>query len=62
MTVTDQKRNPSFSTANGKIPANSDMERTPLQEWGMLNINFLYYSFEIVLSCYKNDHKHQFAS
>lgn len=62
MTVTDQTRNPGLSTANGKTPANSDMETTPLQEGGVLNISFLYYSFEIALYSYKNDCKHEFAS
>lgn len=53
-----QMWNLGLSTANGKIPINSVMERTPLQDWGVLNINFLYYSLEIALYCYKNDRKH----
>lgn len=61
MTVADQAGNPRLSTASGKIPANSDLERTPLQEWGVLNINFLYFSVKIALCCYENDGK-QFAS
>lgn len=56
----DKKSWPQYS--KWQTPANSDMETTPLQEGGVLNISFLYYSFEIALYSYKNDCKHEFAS